>query len=229
MAGGRRLRREIQQKHEAPEMDISSAPALIRKPIQWFKNYWYYYKMHVVLIVPIALVVVVLIVSVLTKTSYDYTVVVSAGFTMESEQLDALCNNLQQYLDDANADGKLTIAASELTLREELSDEYYAQSYNKLAQMMVFDEVVFFIVDEYSYTYLKNQGFIEPFSVLGVGGDGEYALELDNSGVLEGTGLDRYAGWYLVIKTQSQVDASNEEYLARREGLAAMVRMLKEQ
>ena len=229
MAENKRFKRDAEEKREAPEMDISSAPAPIRKPIQWFKNYWYYYKMHVVLIVPIVLVVVVLIISVLTKTSYDYTAVISAGFTVESEQLDALCRNLEQYLADADGDGKLAVSASELTLREELSDEYYAQSYNKLAQMMVFDEVVFFIADEYSYTYLKNQGFIEPFSVLGVGDSDEYALELDGSALLEGTGLESYSGWYLLVKAQSQVSASNEEYLGRREGLAAMIRTLKSQ
>lgn len=229
MAEDKRWKRETEEKNEAPEMDISSAPAPVRKPIQWFKNYWYYYKMHVVLIVPMLLVIVVFIVSALTKTSYDYTAVVSAGFTMESEQLDALCANLEQYLPDADGNGKLFISASELTLREELSDEYYAQSYNKLAQMMVFDEVVFFIADEYSYTYLKNQGFIEAFSVLGVGESDEYALELDGSPLLDGTGLERYSGWYLLIKTQSQVSASDEEYLGRREGLAAMIRTLKAQ
>ena len=104
-------------KGDAPEMDLSSAPAPIRKPIEWLKNYWYYYKMHVVLIVPMVLVVVVLIVSFFNKTSYDYTVVVSADFTAEAAAMEVLTKNLEGYLSDADGNGKLEIGASDLTLR----------------------------------------------------------------------------------------------------------------
>ena len=62
-----------------------------------------------------------------------------------------------------------------------------------------------------------------------MGESDEYALELNGSPLLDGTGLERYSGWYLLIKTQSQVSASDEEYLGRREGLAAMIRTLKAQ
>jgi len=214
-------------KGDAPEMDLSSAPAPIRKPIEWLKNYWYYYKMHVVLIVPMVLVVVVLIVSFFNKTSYDYTVVVSADFTAEAAAMEVLTKNLEGYLSDADGNGKLEIGASDLTLREDLSDEYYAQSYNKLAQMMVFDEVVFFIADDYSYEYLKEQGFIEPFSRLGVGADDEFALQLNGHALLEGTDLEKYGNWYLLVKVKTEINASDDTYIARREALADMIAALK--
>lgn len=215
------------QKPEAPVFDLSSAPALIRKPIEWFKNYWYYYKMYFILITPIVIVLIVLITSMASKNSYDYTVVFTSEFIAETEDLDQISKNLSQYLGDVNNDKKLDIDVSELTLREDLSDEYFAYNYNKLSQMMVFDEVVFFIADGYSYEYLKSRGFIEPFSVIGAGESDEYDLLISETPLLEGTKIKNYTQWHLLVKVKSEISAENKEYKARRSGVASMIEALK--
>ena len=176
MAGDKKSGRFTREKLTAPEMDFSAAPKFIRKPLQWIRNYWYYYKMYVVFAVPILLVAVVLIVSAATKKTYDFTVILSGSTTFDSETLDKVCENLSPYLCDVTGDGKLLVGGSDLTIRENLEDEFYANNYNKLAQIMVFDEVVFFLADKYSYAYLEEHGFIEPFSVLGAGSADENAL-----------------------------------------------------
>ena len=94
-------------------------------------------------------------------------------------------------------------------------------------EMMVFDEVVFFIADDYSYEYLKEQGFIEPFSRLGVGEEDEFALSLNGHALLEGTDLEKYGNWYLLVKVKTEINASDEVYVARREALADMIAALK--
>lgn len=220
-------KKNINKKQDAPEFDLSSAPSFIRKPIQWFKNYWYYYRMHFVLIVPMVIVVIVLILSFFNKKSYDYTAVLCAGFTVESEDLDKISENLTQYLGDANGDGKLDIGMAELTLMEDLDDEYYAQNYNKLSQMIVFDEVVFFIADDYSYEYLKSHGFIEPFSRIGAGGDDEFALDIKDSGIFDGTMIENFAEWHLLVKVKNDIHASDKVYAARRDMLTAMIESIK--
>ena len=227
MAGDKKSRRFTREKLTAPEMDFSAAPKFIRKPLQWIRNYWYYYKMYVVFAVPILLVAVVLIDSAATKKTYDFTVILSGSTTFDSETLDKVCENLSPYLSDVTGDGKLLVGGSDLTIRENLEDEFYANNYNKLAQIMVFDEVVFFLADKYSYAYLEEHGFIEPFSVLGAGSADENALVVNDKGILEGTELEVYGDWYLLVKVQSTAEAGNAAYQARREALREMILALK--
>ena len=227
MAGEKKNRDFSREKLTAPEMDFSAAPKFIRKPLQWFRNYWYYYKMHVIFAVPILLVVVVLIVSAATKKKYDFTVILSGSTAFDSATLDTVCQNLTPYLRDVTGDGKLVLGASDLTIRADLDDEFYANNYNKLAQLMVFDEVVFFIADQRSYDYLMEHRFIEPYSELGAGSAQEYALKVSDKGIIDDTELDVFGDWYLLVKTMSPAEAKNKTYLARREALKDMILMLK--
>ncbi len=215
------------EKLTAPEMDFSAAPKFIRKPLQWIRNYWYYYKMYVVFAVPILLVAVVLIVSAATKKKYDFTVILSGSVAFDTATLDTVSENLSPYLRDVTGDGKLLLGASDLTIRADLNDEFYANNYNKLAQLMVFDEVVFFIADQRSYDYLMGHRFIEPYSVLGVGGADEYAMTVSDKGIIDGTELNVFGDWYLLVKADSSAEANNKTYLERREALKEMILALK--
>ena len=227
MAGEKKNRDFSREKLTAPEMDFSAAPKFIRKPLQWIRNYWYYYKMYVVFAVPILLVVIVLIVSAATKKKYDFTVILSGSIAFDTETLETVSDNLSPYLRDVTGDGKLLLGVSDLTIRQDLDDEFYANNYNKLAQLMVFDEVVFFIADERSYTYLMEHGFIEPYSEIGAGSADEYAMVVSDKGIIENTELDVFGDWYLLVKIRSQAEANNKVYQARREALKEMILMLK--
>ena len=162
--------------------------------------------------------------SVLLKEKMDYTVVIVSQLAVDTEDHETLKQNFEAHLTDIDGNGEVNVNLSCIQIDVNLTDEFSVAAYEALTSMLVFDEVVFLIVDDYCARYLQDIQAIEPLSVLGIeGGEDAYKINITDTDLLKDTSVGEYIDYYLVVKKLSEVDSDDARYLARRDAIAPML------
>lgn len=211
-------------KREKPDKTGQTSRNPIMRAIYWFKNYWYYYKMPMMFIMVGVVLVASILFSVLAKEKTDYTVVIVSQLGVDTDDHETLRQNFEAHLADIDGNGEVSVNLSCIQIDVNLTDEFSVAAYEALTGMLVFDEVVFLIVDDYSARYLQDIQAIEPLSVLGIeGGEDAYKMNITQTDLLKGTSVGKYIDYYLVVKKLSDADDGDARYLARRDAIAPML------
>ncbi|MBS7315989.1 MAG: hypothetical protein KIG74_06270 [Clostridiaceae bacterium] len=206
------------------EMGGQTSTNPIMRIIYWFKNYWYYYKIPMLCVLAGVVLLGSILCTVVFKEKTDYTVVIVSQLGVDTEDHERLRQNFESHLTDIDGNGKVKVNLSCIQLDVDLTDEFSVAAYEALTGMLVFDEVVFLIVDDYCARYLQDIQAIEPLSVLGIeGGDDAYKINIMETDLLEGTSVGKYLDYYLVVKKLSDVDSDDARYLARRDAIVPML------
>ncbi len=144
----------------------------MKKLVNWFKQYGYYYKyVFITLIIAVALLTIGLV-SCLSKTNYDLTVILSGDFFIYDAEIYAYENVFKEYIDDWNGDGKVNVQV--MGLSTDAGNAQLNYSYNQRFQAEIMTgEVLLFITDEGKYTLLSNAGGVADVSGLLPGGYAE--------------------------------------------------------
>ena len=129
----------------------------MKKIINWFKQYGYYYKyVFITLIFAVALLTVGLV-SCLSKTDYDLTVILSGDFYIYDTEVHAYENVFAEYIDDWNGDGKVAVRVMGLSTNS--GNPQLDYSYSQRFQGEILNgEVLLFITDENKYKLLNDAG-----------------------------------------------------------------------
>lgn len=208
------IRKEYQSETKNP----------ILKLIRWFQGYWYYYNIPILAVAGVLLLVGAILTSVLGKEKIDYTVAVVSCLSVDQEDFETVKSNFAAVLPDVNEDGKVNIELNCIQIDTGMTDEFSVAAHDAVTAMLLYDKVAFFLVDDYCSQYLEDILAIEPLSVLGIeGGDTEYRVNISETSLLDNTSVDEYIDYYLVVKKLGDADRDNEEYLARRAGIAPML------
>lgn len=144
----------------------------MKKLINWFKQYGYYYKyVFITLIFAVALLTIGLV-SCLSKTDYDLTVILSGDFYIYDTEVYAYENVFKEYIDDWNEDGKVNVLV--MGLSTDAGNAQLNYSYNQRFQAEVMTgEVLLFITDEGKYKLLDSASGVADVSRLLPDGYGE--------------------------------------------------------
>lgn len=192
--------------------------------VRWFRDYWYYYKTYILMGLFFVLLIGGVLFSVFTKEKTDFTVAFLSQVGIENEESARLAENFARYLPDIDGNGKVRIGVTSAQIGVSLSDEFSVAAYDTLTTMLIFDEVVFMLVDEYSARYLAEIQALEPLSVLGIrGGEDAYSVKVTGTPLLEGTSVGEYIDFYIVVKRFSEAESGDARYLARREAIRPML------
>ncbi len=137
----------------------------MKKLVNWFKQYGYYYKYVFITLILAAALLTIGLVSCLSKTDYDLTVILSGDFFIYDTEVYAYENVFKEYIDDWNGDGKVNVQVMGLS-----TDSGNAQlnfSYNQRFQAEIMTgEVLLFITDEGKYKLLENADGVADVSKL---------------------------------------------------------------
>ncbi len=211
-----------EKKQGLSEQKATRNPIL--RVVYWFKNYWYYYKIPMLFIMVGVVLAVSILFSVVLKEKTDYTVAIVSQLGVDTEDHEQLKENFASHLTDIDGNGDVNVNLTCIQIDVNLTDEFSVAAYEALTSMLIFDEVVFLIVDEYCAKYLEGINAIEPLSVLGItGGEDEYKVNITDTDLLAGTSVGEYLDYYLVIKRFAEVEENDARYLARRDAIAPML------
>ena len=197
---------------------------LLGRGMSWFRNYWYYYKLPILIGLFFVLILASILISVFTKEKTDFTVAFVSQVGMTEEERTAMRQNFAEYLPDIDGNGKNTVGVTPIQIGVALSDEFSVAAYDSLTSMLLFDEVVFLVVDDYSARYLQDIQALEPLANLGItGGENEYRVKITGTPLLKDTTLGEYIDFYVVVKRFSESEQDNARYLARRDAIRPML------
>lgn len=79
-------------------------------------NFWYYYKIHVLVVVFILLVAGVFIKDIVTKVDYDYFVAFVTEEMMTDEEISSIQSVLEKEAEDLNGDGEIHVEVQNYTI-----------------------------------------------------------------------------------------------------------------
>lgn len=79
-------------------------------------NFWYYYKIHVLVVVFILFVAGVFIKDIVTKVDYDYSVAFVTEEMMTDEEISSIQSVLEKEAEDLNGDGEIHVEVQNYTI-----------------------------------------------------------------------------------------------------------------
>ena len=79
-------------------------------------NFWYYYKIHVLVVVFILFVAGVFIKDIVTKVDYDYSVAFVTEEMMTNEEISSIQSVLEKEAEDLNGDGEIHVEVQNYTI-----------------------------------------------------------------------------------------------------------------
>lgn len=79
-------------------------------------NFWYYYKIHVLVVVFILFVAGVFIKDIVTKVDYDYSVAFVTEEMMTNEEISSIQSVFEKEAEDLNGDGEIHVEVQNYTI-----------------------------------------------------------------------------------------------------------------
>ncbi len=79
-------------------------------------NFWYYYKIHVLVVVFILFVASVFIKDIVTKVDYDYSVAFVTEEMMTNEEISSIQSVFEREAEDLNGDGEIHVEVQNYTI-----------------------------------------------------------------------------------------------------------------
>lgn len=79
-------------------------------------NFWYYYKIHVLVVVFILFVAGVFVKDIVTKVDYDYSVAFVTEEMMTDEEISSIQSVLEKEAEDLNGDGEIHVEVQNYTI-----------------------------------------------------------------------------------------------------------------
>ena len=79
-------------------------------------NFWYYYKIHVLVVVFILFVASVFIKDIVTKVDYDYSVAFVTEELMTNEEISSIQSVFEREAEDLNGDGEIHVEVQNYTI-----------------------------------------------------------------------------------------------------------------
>lgn len=89
------------------------------------KHFWYYYKIHTIVILFVALLTFYTVWQATHQPHYDLTVAYYGGMLFEDEKLDALKSYLEGVIEDVDGDGKVTVKINKSIIGNPMSNDSY--------------------------------------------------------------------------------------------------------
>lgn len=165
--------------------------------LSWLRNYGYYYKSYVI-VAAVAIGFLIALVLSTGNVQPDMKVIFAVNEPMEENAQNALCTNMYAYTMDIDSDDILYLEPTLLQLAENPSTTSEKSAYHELEKELKHEDTVFFVVDEFGYQYLMDQGLLRDLAFFGIQSDEEYRLCLNDTSIWEG--VNEPNPYYLVMK-----------------------------
>ena len=190
---------EVKRPRLAKNEYIDENDGYIKKSgfLGWIRNYGYYYKSYLIVAAVIIGFIVALYFS-MRAVSPDLRLFYCVAEEPDGDTYQALGDNIYPYLVDVDSDDVIFMEPSVLVLVDDPVTTSQRTAYRNLEKTYDDDEVPCYIVDEYGYEYLMEQGVLRELDFFGINSPEPYRLRLNDTALWNGIPDDRE--YYLVMK-----------------------------
>jgi hypothetical protein len=198
------------------------------KIVAWFKNYWYYYKIPVIITGCALILVVWFIVDMATKVDQDVSLYIMSDKPLVSEQYEGLTEAIRPYAADFNGDRRVEVGVRYLNLAQKPTDEVQMAAHQQVMTVFFEKEVSVMLVDEFCYEYMMASGGLAKLEEYGVtGGIDEYRIPIAGTVIEElSPTLPRMGDFYLVFRICPEADAEKPQVKANYEAMAGFMQAM---
>ncbi len=130
----------------------------MKKILNWIKNYWYYYKIRVLVAVMVLALVVFGIYEFASRENYDYTVYLCVSENASSEFIGAVKAAVSQYGEDVDQSGEVKVQLIDLSYDFTSSDDENSLAKTALlgGELQTGGHYIFFYDIDYYEEYLMG-------------------------------------------------------------------------
>ncbi len=194
------------------------------------KDFWYYYKIPLILVVACAVILAVLISQCASQPDYDYEVTLYMARPVPEEVADLMAAQLEQHGQDLNGDGQVRVEIINCTYSADAVSTVRLGQIGKFQARLATQSSALFLLDETCYASVEDTGLFA--AVPGFDAKEGHALALENTpfagAVQELAGNLLPAHYYLCLRetvgTGFQGEAEAEE--ACRQGQALIQQLM---
>ncbi len=150
------------KKMQHGEMETGPKPSEVaivpKTPKEKLQNIWFHYKWLIIGTVFAAIVLAVMITQCATKPKYDLEVIFYTYEAASDKNLQKLGDYLEQYCEDIDGDGKVSIQVINCSVNKDSSDvQYQSTIQQKFNALLSADpKALLIICDEKSFEFLQN-------------------------------------------------------------------------
>lgn len=176
----------------------------------WFEEvFWYHYKWPFLLGVFFVALIIFIAIESSGEPEYDITVVFVQDGSIATSVTDEMADFFAEAVGDLNGDGTARAAVYSIDLSNEENGELNQQ----WAYLYLMDEdVVLFILDDYSSSVYCSAGYFDPLAVYGVEPDETFStrVQVNDTALFEQVGLD-HVEFYACINDWTTVNKGKQE------------------
>lgn len=183
-------------------------------------NFGYYYKSYIIVFSVILVFIVLLYFSLQSAQADMYLyLATSQDSVLTEEQVNALFENANGYVEDFDGDGTPYFVPKWLKLSQDVTDP----AYGDLGRALDDQNVVCFVVDETVYSYLRERDALRDLAFFGLEGVDDYRILLNGTGYMSGIDTEqplflvmkyfpdeKYEDYFISLLTSSVVDICKE-------------------
>ena len=157
---------------------------LKRFSLEWWKNFFFYYKWHVIIGLVALLLIVATVWSNVTRVEPDLYVLFSGDFVLTEEDYEILQSRMKMAISDINRDNRTTVQFVEgpLRLDTEKVDETTAPSNYQMQMQFATGEQHIYVLDRELFYLYDGQGLLDTKTL---------CVETKESPLFEGTSLSQ--------------------------------------
>ena len=163
----------------------------------WILNYGYYYRSYLI----VALVAIGFFVALyfsMKSVSPDLRLYYCVSQEPDADTYQALGDNIYPYLVDVDSDDVVYMEPNVLVLVDDPVTTSQRTAYRTLEKTFGDDEIPCYIVDDYGYRYLMEQGVLRDLAFFGITSPEPYRLPLNDTALWNNISDSR--PYYLVMK-----------------------------
>ncbi len=189
--------------------------------ITWIKTYGYYYK-GAAAVALIGAVFVLAIIFLMRYEGADFKLFVVTGTEIDTEAYCAFLENVNEYVYEVDGDNSEIMR----NYRYALDGTTSTEDLSKLAQRASEDDCIAFVVDEAGYEYVKNLCSLRELSFFEIQSDDDdpYRMTLNDTALMQDTGMDGDTTYYLVMKYYDNSEYQSAYLSGRTDIVVGMAR-----
>lgn len=171
-------------------------------------NFWYYYKIHVFVVIFAVVVIALTVYEIVTKVEDDLTVTYFSNTSISNERVTKLTDFITQFTKDIDGDAESMVSISPISGSLSDGGEQSVAAQTKYAAEIGSGHSMGFIVDR-AYFDAINKAYPEIIQ--------EYCLITDNEAVAELFGIEADEELYWITKALYNSELNKEKRIAMNE------------
>lgn len=194
----------------------------------WFKNYWYYYKIPVFFGAFFLIAGMSFLIEYITAPKYDLNIIYIGEKNFEPDALSHTAEVLSKYTPDLNGNGESLASFISATVTEAPKTEEELASMEKAFIEITSGEKILFMMDKKLYDGFAEEGLFCDISKYTESDTAEYGISLEGNRLADELRIKDAADVYLAVRVLTAEFENDEKKIAEQQGAFQFIKTISE-